>query len=179
MNKYSLNFDKIGFKLAETVTVDFNLSKKEKYESLIPQILSLISDETSLVANLSNITAALKQSFEKFSWVGFYFIDEEHQDELVLGTFQGKTACTRLKEYKGVCWESVLQQKTLIVDDVHSFPGHIACDAGSNSEIVIPIMLDGMVSGVLDIDSYELAAFDETDKEYLEKLMLEIKYIFV
>jgi L-methionine (R)-S-oxide reductase len=164
--------------LAEPVIVDFNLSKKDKYESLIPQIVSLISDETSLVANLANITAALKQSFEIFSWVGFYFIDEEHQDELVLGPFQGKTACTRLKERKGVCWESIKQQKTLIVDDVHEFPGHIACDTGSNSEIVVPIMLDGMVSGVLDIDSYKFASFDETDREYLEKLMSEIKYIF-
>ena len=164
--------------MAETVTVDFTLSKKEKYESLIPQILSLISDETNVVANLSNITAALKQSFELFSWVVFYFIDEEHQDELVLGTFQGKTACTRLKERKGVCWEAVKEQKTVIVKDVHTFPGHIACDAGSNSEIVVPIMIDGMVSGVLDIDSYEFAAFDETDKMYLEKLISEIKYIF-
>ncbi|HEX2787237.1 MAG TPA: GAF domain-containing protein [Ignavibacteria bacterium] len=164
--------------MAKTVTVDFDQSKKEKYESLIPQIVSLISDETSLVANLANITAALKQSFEIFSWVGFYFIDEEHQDELVLGPFQGKTACTRLKERKGVCWESIKQQKTLIVDDVHEFPGHIACDAGSNSEIVVPIMLDGMVSGVLDIDSYKFASFDETDKEYLERLISEIKYIF-
>jgi L-methionine (R)-S-oxide reductase len=164
--------------LAEPVIVDFNLSKKDKYESLIPQIVSLISDETSLVANLANITAALKQSFEIFSWVGFYFIDEEHHDELVLGPFQGKTACTRLKERKGVCWESIKQQKTLIVDDVHEFPGHIACDTGSNSEIVVPIMLDGMVSGVLDIDSYKFASFDETDREYLEKLMSEIKYIF-
>lgn len=164
--------------MAKTVTVDFDQSKKEKYESLIPQIVSLISDETSLVANLANITAALKQSFEIFSWVGFYFIDEEHQDELVLGPFQGKTACTRLKERKGVCWESIKQQKTLVVDDVHEFPGHIACDAGSNSEIVIPIMLDGMVSGVLDIDSYKFASFDETDGEYLEKLISEIKYIF-
>lgn len=178
MKKYSFNFRKFAFKLAETLTVDLNHSKKEKYESLIPQILSLISDETNLVANLSNITAALKQSFEIFSWVGFYFIDEEHQDELVLGTFQGKIACTRLKERKGVCWESVKQQQTVIVDDVHLFPGHIACDAGSNSEIVVPVMLDGMVSGVLDVDSYELAAFDETDKKYLEKLVSEIKFIF-
>jgi L-methionine (R)-S-oxide reductase len=168
----------LASKLAETVTVDLNLSKKDKYESLIPQILSLISEETSLVANLANITAALKQSFELFSWVGFYFIDEEHQDELVLGPFQGKTACTRLKERKGVCWEAVKQQQTIILDDVHTFPEHIACDAGSNSEIAVPIMLDGMVSGVLDVDSYKFASFDETDKEYLEKLISELKYIF-
>jgi len=120
-----------------------------------------------LLSNLSNFTAALKQTFEKISWVGFYLYDGE---KLYLGPFQGKVACTKIELGKGVCGTSALKKETIIVRDVNAFPGHIACDDGSNSEIVVPILKENELIGVLDLDSYHLNAFDETDKKYLEEL---------
>lgn len=143
-------------------------TKEEIYSELLPQIKSLIEGETDLIANLANVTSALKQAFESFSWVGFYLMKE---GELVLGPFQGKLACTRIKIGSGVCGTSALKKETIIVPDVEKFPGHIYCDPDSKSEIVVPIIKNGEILGVLDIDSYRLNNFDEVDKIYLEKIV--------
>ena len=146
-------------------------SKIDKYETLIPQLKALVDGETDFVANCANISAALKQSFG-FFWVGFYFV--KNNEELVLGPFQGDIACTRIQLGKGVCGTAWEKQETIIVDDVDQFPGHIACSAASKSEIVVPIFHNEVVIGVLDVDSDQLADFDETDKIYLERLALLI-----
>jgi GAF domain-containing protein len=142
-------------------------TKEEIYESLLPQIKALIGDEKDTIANLANVAAALKEQFGWF-WVGFYQVKN---DELVLGPFQGPVACTRIRKGKGVCGSSWEQAKTLIVPDVEKFPGHIACSSLSKSEIVVPVLRNGMVWGVLDIDSSDLNQFDSTDQLYLEKLV--------
>lgn len=141
-------------------------SKEECYASLLPQIKSLVEGEEDLIANLANITAALKETFG-FLWVGFYLTKGE---ELVLAPFQGTVACTRIKYGKGVCGAAWKEKTTLIVPDVDAFPGHIACSSLSRSEIVVPIYKDEKVIGVLDIDSLELNTFDDTDKKNLEVL---------
>lgn len=144
----------------------------EIYQSLIPQIKGLMEGEADLVANLANITAALKEQFGWF-WVGFYLVKN---DELVLGPFQGPVACTRVKKGKGVCGASWQQAKTLIVPDVEKFPGHIACSSLSKSEIVVPVIRDNEVVAVLDVDSELLDLFDETDQQYLEEIVALIKF---
>ena len=144
--------------------------KKTQYESLLPQIQGLLSGETNLVANLGNIAAALKEQFN-WLWVGFYWIIE---DELVLGPFQGPVACTRIKKGRGVCGTSWEKEVTIIVADVEKFPGHIACSSSSKSEIVLPVFKEGKILGVLDVDSSELAQFDEVDQLYLEKILAMI-----
>lgn len=142
-------------------------SKKEQYESLLPQIEGLLHGENNLIANLANISAALKEQFNWW-WVGFYWV---HEEELVLGPFQGPVACTRIKKGRGVCGGAWAQGKTLIVEDVEKFPGHIACSSASKSEIVVPVFKNGEIVGVLDVDSELLAHFDETDQLYLEKIV--------
>lgn len=142
-------------------------SKQEQYESLLPQIKGLLEGEPDLIANLANVAGALKEQFNWF-WVGFYLVKH---DELVLGPFQGPVACTRIKKGRGVCGTSWQQEKTLIVDDVEKFPGHIACSSLSKSEIVVPLIKDKIVVGVLDVDSDSLNSFDDTDKNYLEKIV--------
>lgn len=142
-------------------------SKQEQYLELIPQIKGLLDGEPDLVANLANTAAALKEQFGWF-WVGFYLVKE---DELVLGPFQGPVACTRIRKGRGVCGSSWDQAKTLIVPDVEKFPGHIACSSLSKSEIVVPLFLNGVVVGVLDVDSSELDQFDQTDANYLEQIV--------
>lgn len=146
--------------------IQINGSKAEKYASLIPQIKALISGESDVIANLANVSAALKESFG-FFWVGFYLRKE---DELVLGPFQGPIACTRIQKGKGVCGSSWEQSKTIIVPNVDEFPGHIACSSMSKSEIVIPIIKNNDVIGVLDVDSDQLNDFDEIDELYLNEL---------
>jgi GAF domain-containing protein len=141
--------------------------KKTQYESLIPQIKGLITGEDNLVANLGNITAALKEQFN-WLWVGFYWVEG---DELVLAPFQGPVACTRIKKGRGVCGTSWEKGITLIVDDVEKFPGHIACSSASRSEIVVPVFQNGQIVGVLDVDSTELAHFDAIDQTYLEEIV--------
>jgi len=153
--------------MSETLTIDKNLSGKELYQSLLPQIESLIDASEPLISNLSNVSAALKEAFDKISWVGFYLLKEE---KLFLGPFQGKTACTIIEMGKGVCGSAAVQKKTIIVENVDKFPGHIACDGGSRSEIAVPLIKDNIVFGVLDLDSYELSSFNMTDQFYLEKL---------
>jgi GAF domain-containing protein len=142
-------------------------SKEEQYQSLLPQIKALIEGETDLIANLANITAALKEQFS-WLWVGFYLVKN---DELVLGPFQGPVACTRIKKGRGVCGAAWQNKETLIVPDVTKFPGHIACSSLSKSEIVIPLIKDGEVFGVLDVDSMSLSDFDNVDKKYLENIL--------
>lgn len=142
-------------------------TKESQYQSLLPQIKALITGEPDLIANLANIAGALKEQFG-WLWVGFYLVK---QDELVLGPFQGPVACTRIRKGKGVCGTSWAEAKTLIVPDVEAFPGHIACSSLSRSEIVVPILQNGIVTGVLDVDSIELNEFDETDKQYLEEIV--------
>jgi len=156
---------------------DNRLTKEEKYKSLIPQVISLISDEENLIANLANITSALKYSLEDFLWVGFY-LKEKNKDELVLGPFQGRVACSRMAFGKGVCGSAALKKETIVVNDVDKFPGHIVCDALSRSEIVVPILIRNESVGVLDIDSDRYSNFDETDKKYLEELINKISYLF-
>jgi L-methionine (R)-S-oxide reductase len=143
-------------------------SKEEQYQALLPQIKALITGEPDLIANLANTAAALFQQF-RWLWVGFYLVKGE---ELVLGPFQGPVACTRIKKGRGVCGSSWKKKETLIVPDVEKFPGHIACSSLSRSEIVVPLVHDGNVWGVLDVDSEALDQFDEIDKKYLEQIML-------
>ena len=145
-------------------------TKEEMYATIIPQIKGLIGGEADLIANLANIAAALKEQFGWF-WVGFYLVKKE---ELVLGPFQGPVACTRIKKGRGVCGSSWQQEQTLIVPDVAKFPGHIACNSLSVSEIVVPIIRNNQVIGVLDVDSEKQDLFDETDKKYLEQIVATI-----
>ena len=142
-------------------------TKKERYETLLPQINALIEGERDVTANLANMAAALKEQFG-WLWVGFYIVKD---DELVLGPFQGPVACTRIKKGRGVCGTAWANAATLIVEDVEKFPGHIACSSLSKSEIVVPIVKNNTVVAILDADSESLNNFDDTDKEYLEKLL--------
>ena len=142
-------------------------TKEEQYQSLFPQVKGLLEGEPDLIANLANVTAALKEQFG-WLWVGFYLVKN---NELVLGPFQGPVACTRIKKGRGVCGASWEQAKTLIVPDVEKFPGHIACSSLSKSEIVVPIIRNNEVIGVLDVDSADLDQFDGTDQRYLEKII--------
>jgi GAF domain-containing protein len=141
-------------------------TKEEQYESLLPQIKALLEGEPDLIANLANITGALKEQFN-WLWVGFYLVKN---DELVLGPFQGPVACTRIKKGKGVCGASWAKAQTLIVPDVEKFPGHIACSSLSRSEIVVPIIRNNKVIGVLDVDSIEPDQYDNIDQDYLEQI---------
>lgn len=160
------------------VKTDYKLSKEEKYQSILPQIYSLISGEKNLIANLGNIISVIKYSFDNILWAGFYLPDENNKNELVLGPFQGRVACTRIPFGKGVCGTSAERKETIIVGDVDKFPGHIVCDSLSKSEIVVPVIKINFTVSVLDIDSDKLNNFDFTDKKYLEELIQNISYLF-
>lgn len=149
-------------------------NRQEVYQSLLPQIKALIEGETNVVANLANVSAALRQSFG-FFWVGFYLIDSD--EELVLGPFQGDIACTRIQKGKGVCGTSWEKQQTIIVPNVDEFPGHIACSSQSKSEIVVPIIKNNEVKMILDVDSHLLNDFNDVDKTYLEELAQIIAHL--
>lgn len=153
--------------MSESLHISENSSKEEKYKSLLPQLKALIEGESDTIANLANITAALKMTFDYY-WIGFYIVKRE---ELVLGPFQGTIACTRIKYGKGVCGTAWKEKRTVIVDDVDLFPGHIACDTASKSEIVIPVFRNNEVIAVLDIDSENLNTFDQTDACYLKQVV--------
>lgn len=142
------------------------MDKAEKYQEVYKQIQSVISGETDQIANMANTAALLHEAFG-FWWTGFYII---RGNQLVLGPFQGPVACTRIGFGKGVCGTSWERRETVIVPDVHLFPGHIACSSQSQSEIVVPMFHNYEIYAVLDIDSKELATFDEVDKEWLEKI---------
>lgn len=141
-------------------------TKDDIYDGLFPQIVALIGNEKDVVANLGNVSAALKEAFG-FFWIGFYLVKD---GELVLGPFQGPVACTRIQKDKGVCGAAWKQEQTVLVPNVDLFDGHIACSSLSKSEIVVPLFKNGEVVGVLDVDSDKLEAFDQIDKKHLEKL---------
>ncbi len=143
------------------------MSKQDIYQSLLPQIESLISGEPDFVARMANVSAVLHDAFG-FWWTGFYRVDG---NELVLGPFQGPVACMRIPFGRGVCGTAWQKAQTIIVPDVHQFAGHIACSSASNSEIVVPLLQNGVVMAVLDIDSTDFDAFDDTDKLYLEQIV--------
>lgn len=153
--------------MAEELLISTSSDKAERYKTLVPQIEALITGESDVVANLSNIAAALKQTMN-FFWVGFYLVKE---NQLVLGPFQGPIACTRINLGKGVCGTSWKEGKTIVVPNVDEFPGHIACSSASKSEIVLPAFKNGSVALVLDVDSDLLNDFDETDAKALEQVM--------
>ena len=143
------------------------MNKIEKYELLYEQIKALINKENDIIANMANIAAIIHEAFN-FWWTGFYRVIDK---ELVLGPFQGPVACTRIAYGRGVCGTAWKEEETIVVEDVHQFPGHIACSSASKSEIVVPIFKNNQVVAVLDIDSEKLATFDNIDKEWLEKLV--------
>lgn len=154
--------------MAESIEINTSVSLEEQYLLLIKQVKNLLNKNENLISNLANFTAALKQTFSKISWVGFYLYDGE---KLYLAPFQGKVACTEIKIGSGVCGTSAQKLETIIVPDVDKFPGHIACDVESRSEIVVPILKDGKLFGVLDLDSTDYNSFNEIDKKYLEDLV--------
>ena len=153
--------------MAQELIIDPSMTKRERYEELFSQIQALVDGETNMIANLSNIMSAIKYGMDLL-WVGCYFVKG---DELVLGPFQGPVACTRIQKGKGVCGMAWAEQHTVIVDDVDRFPGHIACNSASRSEIVVPV-IDGKgnVRMVLDVDSDRLGFFDKVDEESLQKV---------
>lgn len=172
--------------MAAEINIDLNLGKQEKYDLLIPQIKALIDGENDITANLGNIAAALKYGME-WLWVGFYFVKKRvavvtsganDADELVLGPFQGPVACTRIQYGRGVCGAAWKSKTVIIVDDVDQFPGHIACNSLSKSEIVLPAFKNDKVILVLDIDSERLASFDETDQKNLQKVINLVETFF-
>jgi len=142
-------------------------TKRERYEALLPQVKAVVEGEADLIANMANVAAMLHETFG-FWWTGFYRVVGE---ELVLGPFQGPMACTRIGKGRGVCGTAWAKAETQVVPDVEKFPGHIACSSASRSEIVVPVFHEGSIIAVLDIDSAQLATFDETDKHYLEQIV--------
>lgn len=148
----------------------------KRYDTILSQAIALIEGESNLIANLSNISALLNLELNDINWVGFYLFDEA-QDELVLGPFQGNPACIRIPMGRGVCGTAASNLRVLRIDDVHAFAGHIACDARSNSEIVIPFQIDGKLAGVLDIDSPNFNRFSENDEIGLTKFMKQIEIL--
>lgn len=153
--------------MAEQLIVSKSGDKKDRYQMLIPQLEALVEGETDLIANLSNIAAALKETMN-FFWIGFYFVKDQ---QLVLGPFQGSIACTRVDYGKGVCGTAWKEKRTIFVPNVDEFPGHIACSSASRSELVLPAFKNGDVQLVLDIDSDKYDDFDQTDRESLEKVL--------
>lgn len=158
--------------MAEEINISLDLSDEEKYKLVLENAEYLINKHEPVITGLSNICALLNQTFEKISWVGFYFFQNE---VLYLGPFQGKVACTQIPNDKGVCGTAASKLNTVIVPDVDKFEGHIACDNSSRSEIVVPIVFNGKLFAVLDLDSYKLAAYNEVDQKYLEMLAELIK----
>lgn len=153
--------------MSHTLHINSSASREEKYKEIIPQLKALLEGETDTIANMANLSAALRQTFN-FFWIGFYIVKNE---ELVLGPFQGTVACTRIKFGKGVCGTAWKTHQTILVPDVDLFPGHIACDSSSRSEIVIPVFKNAKVIAVLDIDSDLPDNFDQTDQTYLEEII--------
>ena len=146
------------------------MTKEEKYRQVLPQIAALVDGETDWIANMANIVAVLHETFG-FWWTGFYRVEGE---ELVLGPFQGPIACTRIPFGRGVCGTAWAQDRTIIVPDVHDFPGHIACSSASKSEIVVPVRRNNQIIAVLDIDSADYNTFDAIDRQYLEQIVSEM-----
>lgn len=155
--------------MAEELHIDQNTDRSVRYQDLLPQLKGLTTGEPNQMANLANIAAAIRQTFG-FFWVGFYLVDSDMQDELVLGPFQGDIACTRIAKGKGVCGTAWSENKTQLVADVDAFPGHIACSSASRSEVVVPILKGNQVVAVLDVDSDKLNDFSTADVTGLESI---------
>jgi len=153
--------------MAEQLIISTTSQKQQRYDQLLPQLEALVDGESDLIANLSNIASVLKYGMG-FFWVGFYLVKEE---EMVLGPFQGPVACTRIPFGKGVCGQAWKNKKIILVPDVEKFPGHIACSSESKSEIVLPVLKDGEVKMVLDVDSQKLNDFDKTDHSQLSRVV--------
>jgi GAF domain-containing protein len=151
--------------MAESI-LNIEGSREEQYKNLLPQVKALLAGESNTIANMANVAAALKETFN-FFWIGFYLVEN---DELVLGPFQGPVACTRIPFGKGVCGTSWKETRIVIVEDVDQFPGHIACSSLSKSEIVVPVFKDRRIVAVLDVDSTNYADFNETDAHYLKEI---------
>lgn len=158
----------------ETNTIEYPKSKDDRYELVLKQLQGILEGESDLTANLANTSAILKDAFNWW-WIGFYIVRGE---ELILGPFQGPVACTRIQYGKGVCGSAWEKNETIIVEDVHQFPGHIACSAISNSEIVVPVRKNGVCVAVLDADSEHFSHFDETDRLFLEKICSSLANFF-
>lgn len=148
--------------------IDATQPKSVLYRQLVDELRGLLAGERDWIANLANSAALIYHSLPDLNWAGFYLLKD---GELVVGPFQGKPACVRIALGRGVCGTAATQRQTQVVRDVHEFPGHIACDAASNSEIVVPMIKNGEVIGVLDLDSPKLARFDEQDREGLEQFV--------
>ncbi|QAA34220.1 GAF domain-containing protein [Clostridium manihotivorum] len=156
----------------EDIKVSLDANREENYKFMVWGVRDQLETETDLIANLSNISALIKFYMDDCNWAGFYIMRE---DELVLGPFQGLPACYRIKLGSGVCGTAAQDKKVLRVQDVHEFPGHIACDSASNSEIVLPIIKDGKVFGVLDLDSPNVGRFGELEEKYLREAVAIIE----
>jgi L-methionine (R)-S-oxide reductase len=149
-------------------------AKAARYAALAEEVAAVLAGEINFVARLATVAAMLSQAFEHYFWAGFYLVDPEQPDELVVGPYQGTLGCMRIAFGRGVCGQAAASGKTVIVPDVEAFPGHIACDARSRSEIVVPVIgPDGELIGVFDVDSTDLAAFDETDAAGIERILRE------
>ncbi|MBK5912297.1 diguanylate phosphodiesterase [Rhodothalassium salexigens] len=160
--------------MAETVTVDPTASKQQTYSDLARQIAAVVEGEPDRTARMATVTSILATAFEHFFWTGFYLVDPAKGDELVVGPYQGTLGCLRIPFGKGVCGTAAQTGQTQIVGDVHAFPGHIACDARSNSEIVVPVRdAQGRLIAVLDVDSSDYNSFDETDARGLETILAQ------
>ncbi len=163
--------------MAISISETVGLSKQEKYKVVSEQIIHMIEDESDQVANLSNVCALMKYTFDSYLWVGFYLADSRG-GELVLGPFQGRPACTRIRFGKGVCGTSAENKSTVVVDNVDEFPGHIVCDSLSKSEIVVPIVKDGRTVAVIDVDSDIVSNFDDHDRAGLEQIASILRHLF-
>ncbi|HVN02721.1 MAG TPA: GAF domain-containing protein [Caulobacteraceae bacterium] len=149
-------------------------AKAARYAALAEEVAAVLEGETNVVARFATVAAMLAQAFDHYFWTGFYVVDPERPDELVIGPYQGTLGCLRIAFGRGVCGTAAAERRTMIVPDVEAFPGHIACDARSRSEIVAPVLgPDGALIGVLDVDSTELSAFDETDAAGIERILAE------
>lgn len=155
-------------------TTTLSAAKAARYAALAEEVAAVLEGEPSLVARMATVAAMLAQSFEHYLWAGFYLVDPQKPGELVVGPYQGALGCLRIAFGRGVCGTAAAERRTVIVPDVEAFPGHIACDARSRSEIVAPVLgPDGTLMGVFDVDSTELAAFDETDAAGIERILAQ------
>jgi GAF domain-containing protein len=158
--------------MAHPARVERAADKAARYTEVADEIASVLDGEPDRIARMATVAAMLANAFPAYFWTGFYLVDPEKPDELVVGPYQGTLGCLRIGLGKGVCGTAAATRKTQIVPDVHAFPGHIACDSRSNSEIVVPVAgRDGRLIGVFDVDSTEYAAFDATDAEWLERIL--------
>jgi GAF domain-containing protein len=161
--------------MAHAVRLDRPAAKGERYAELAEEIAAVLEVEENRVARMATVASMLADAFPAFFWTGFYIVDEARQDELVVGPYQGTLGCLRIPFGKGVCGAAAASRQTEIVPDVHAFPGHIACDSRSNSEIVVPVFdPDGRLTAVLDVDSTDRGAFDAVDAEWLERIVRQV-----